>query len=314
MGRILIHLKLKINNMKNNTPYVVSADIQLLLSQWVLSMGFILPSKVFFDHLRKEFSKQMKGLFPYFDFVSEDEMSEGIDYFVSTSSAPVLSLERVYSHNLPQLNITRVVDQYGNDMGVNMRSGSSEIMNQFTDLRKYEFKEVALLDDVIFSGNLICEVVDILGSMGIKVSNVYAGIGIGEGVSKITQKTQVQCVRHYDSVIDQVCERDFYPGVPYSGRSLVGGDNVGMPYVLPFGKPAKWALIPTNFENDFSKFCIEQTILLFEEIQNLSGKKVLCSDLDRKVFGLPMGAVSFVEALKESLEYFNYEKGGILFR
>ena len=40
-------------------PYVVSADIYLLLINWARERNFILPSKEFFDKLRKEFSTYM---------------------------------------------------------------------------------------------------------------------------------------------------------------------------------------------------------------------------------------------------------------
>ena len=97
----------------------------------------------------------------------------------------------------------------------------------------------------------------------------------------------MNCAHTYNQVVDEVCERDFYLGIPYSGRSLMGGENFGLSYILPFGNPEAWASIPNEYQKFFSIFCINQTIKLFEEIENSSNKIVDCSDIDRKVPNQP---------------------------
>jgi hypothetical protein len=98
---------------------------------------------------------------------------------------------------------------------------------------------------------------------------------------------EVHCVRFYEDVIDEVCERDFYPGVPMSGRLLAGVGNWGAPYIKPFGNPEKWASIPSEHVADFSWLCLENAVALFETIEQLSGRSVHIEDLDRRIVGLP---------------------------
>ena len=166
--------------------------------------------------------------------------------------------------------------------------GSSNLLRQLYQLKVKGLKEVCLVDDVIFSGILTERVINLLSHMEISVPVVCAGIGIQEGIDRIIgDKREVICKKVYKEVIDEVCERDFYLGVPCSGRSLIGSVNVGLPYILPFGKPEEWASIPLEFQKAFSDFCVNQTIFLFEEIQKISNKKVCCSDIERKVIGQP---------------------------
>jgi hypothetical protein len=112
---------------------------------------------------------------------------------------------------------------------------------------------------------------------------------------------EVRSVHYFDSVVDEVCERDFYPGVLLSGRTLYGSENVGLPYLLPFGDPVNWASIPEEKKYAFSEFCLNQTIKIFEEIELSSGRPVLCRDLERNIFSIPADGIRFVDALKQKL-------------
>jgi hypothetical protein len=177
------------------------------------------------------------------------------------------------------------VDLNGIDRGLYSRFDSLLFLKQLSNLKSKGIKEICLIDDVIFSGILIGRLVKILSNFGITVSTVYAGIGIQKGIDHISKngKIKIDCAKVYSEVIDEVCERDFYLGIPYSGRSLVGDNNMSLPYFLPYGNPLAWASIPSPFEIEFSKFCIKQTILLFEEIEKISNKKVCCSDIKRRI-------------------------------
>ena len=157
-----------------------------------------------------------------------------------------------------------------------------------------------MVDDVIFSGDMMRRTAQLVKKMGIRVSAICVGIGISEGIEKLNGfGLGVYCVRKYESVVDEICERDFYPGVPMCGRSLEGDENVGVPYVLPFGKPTEWASIPVEWQESLSRFCIGQSIKLFEEIGGRSGREVSCQDLDRGVFLFPRDRTSVVESLKQ---------------
>jgi len=286
-----------------STPYIVSADIYLLVKEWAKQNGFILPPEKFFYQLRKEFSDQMRRMFPNFELVAEQEIFHGLTKLVMESGLPSISLDRVYYYSGLKLEIARLVDEAGKDRGLlGHRADSPLLLQQIRRLQKSELREVVLVDDVLYSGKLLERIINILSSINIRVPLICVGIGIAEGIKYLdSKKCTIHCVRTYEEVIDEVCERDFYPGVPLSGRLLVGNNNIGVPYILPFGNPQSWASIPSEHALTFSKFCLRQTIKLFEEVGRCSSKPVLCRDIGRKVIGLPMDGTRYIDALLKIL-------------
>ncbi|MGI8420400.1 MAG: hypothetical protein ACR2LN_07225 [Candidatus Levyibacteriota bacterium] len=287
---------------RSTTPYVVSADIQLLLKPWSERNDFTLPNRSFFDQLRIDFSTRMQLIFPGFELVSEDELTNGLTEMIKTNGVTPVSLDRVYYRSEPSLDLARIVDGEGRNKGVGRRADSPVLLAQFRELTRRGLAQVALVDDVIFTGDMLERVSGVLEKMGIAVPLIYAGIGIGEGIEKLSQNgRKVLCVKEYPEVIDEICERDFYPGVPLSGRRVNTDDNTGVPYILPFGDPGGWASIPRESQGSLSRFCLIQTIKLFNEIEDVSGKLVTCSDLERKVIGLPKDKTRFVDALSAAI-------------
>lgn len=292
----------EIKEAKDQRPYVVSADVRILLQQWADQNGFKLPEEKFFSGMRSDFGTFMKQVFPGFELVTEEKLSNGLTALVKKCLYP-LSLDRVYYPSQLKLDIARQINEDGRDMGLGRRADSALLLSQFRSLKGSGIDEVSIVDDVIFTGNLIARVGETLGRMGMRVKGIYAGIGIQKGIDLLQgQGYQVECVRTYDSVIDEICERDFYPGVPLSGRLVDPNNNVGAPYILPFGNPGKWASIPEKWQESLSRYCIKQTVKLFEEIENKSGRSVQCADLERKVIGLPGDSTRFVGELRKILD------------
>lgn len=282
-------------------PYVVSGDIISLLQQWADQKGFKLPANSFFNQLRSNFGTFMSNIFPRFEFIAEEELSCGLDTLVRKNGLYPLSLDRVYYPSGLRIDIARQVGTDGKDQGLGRRANAHPLLEQFRQLRNSGVRQVSLVDDVIFSGDLVARVGKALNRVGMEVGAVYAGIGIQEGIDLLRSKGyKVECVRSYKSVIDEICERDFYPGIPLSGRLVDPEQNIGAPYILPFGNPGKWASIPERWQAPFSRFCLGQTIQLFEGIEKASGRAVTCADLDRKVITLPQDNSRFVEALSRT--------------
>ncbi len=178
-----------------------------------------------------------------------------------------------------------------------------EIEIQLELLSRSGIKKVSLVDDVVFSGDFLLRVIKLLESRGITVSAVYAGIAIGQGMEKVVKAGYpFEYVLLFPDVIDEVCERDFFPGVPLSGRTLRGSQNVGIPYLLPFGLMNKWSSVPVNCHQIVSQKCIGLTVELFDEIGIASGRSVLCSDLDRGVPGIVSSSVPFAAELRRFLD------------
>lgn len=283
-----------------NKPYVVSADIYLLMKVWATEHGFVLPAKKFFLCLRERFTARMQEMFSNFELVSEEEISLGLSRLVVQSGLPVVSLDRIYLQSKLNFEVTRLVDKEGKDQGLGNRAQALTISQQLELLQVSGCRDVAVADDVLFSGGLLEKVIKLLSGINLRVPVFYGGISITEGIKNINNLgVEVRCVRTYKEVIDEVCERDFYPGVPMSGRLLDEGNNIGVPYILPFGNPEVWASIPPQHATAFSKFCLNQTIMLFDEIERCSGKKVLCRDLGRKVVGVPMDGTPYADVLRK---------------
>lgn len=285
--------------MIEQKPYVVSADINLLLQDWATKKEFVLPNEQFFNSLRADFSKFATQIFPGYELVTEEELTTGIACRVARSGLYPISLDRVYYSAKPRLELTRQVDSDGQNTGLGPRAYSPSISEQLNELPIRAGNDVCLVDDVIFSGEITKIISEMLGNKGVKVAMVCAGVGIQEGIDEMEKAgIKVDCVRTYPEVIDEICERDFFPGVPFCGRTLNNGENVGMPYLLPFGNPVNWASIPEDWQEEFSRFCIYATGKVFKEIEFLSGRSVRCMDLDRKVFGLPEDESRFVDVLE----------------
>ncbi|MBI4096527.1 MAG: hypothetical protein HY425_02290 [Candidatus Levybacteria bacterium] len=285
------------------SPYVVSQDIGILMKKWAKERNFNLPNEEFITQLRSEFAQFMKRIFPSFESVNENELSNGLRSLVESTELFSISLDRVYFQSNPSIDISRLVDNEGKDKGLGRRRDSSSLLGQFKKLKKLDIKEAVLVDDVVFSGSLVERIMNVLSDINIKIPVICAGIAIKEGIDIIAKSgKELRAVKIYDKVIDEVCERDFYPGVPFCGRSLNSCDNVGIPYILPFGDPGKWASIPQEWQKPFSQFCLRQSIKLFEKVENCSGRYIYCSDLDRKIISLPSNNTRFISSLKQFLQ------------
>jgi len=286
----------------NKPPYVVSGDIHWLIREWTEKSNLKTPGEPFFCDLRNNFCGYMRSIFTDLEFISENEIAKKLNRLLSFNELPIISLEPIYCKSNLNIGTTRAVDENLLDIGVRERSGSPAITKQFYKILRSGVKKAALVDDVIFSGGGMIEICNKFSAIGITIPIIFAGIGIGDGVRKLRKLgIEVKCCRYFEEVIDEVCERDFYPGVPLSGRQLMSNhENVGIPYLLPFGNPFGWASIPEKFHQEFSIFCLDQTIRLFQEIENVSRKAINCHDLERKIFKLPTNGIRLIDALEEA--------------
>ncbi len=285
-------------------PYVVSGDIDILLKRWSLRKGFLAPQDRFFSMLQSELSNELGSIFDCAEVIPSSDLLGSEQILSAGNDVKTITLDRVYSNAPHRIELTRTVSADMSDRPITARQDSPDINKQIAALKNFfpEGTHIILYDDVIFTGELLEKVCGQLKDAGLIVDKIVCGVGIEAGLNNLAKLgINIVYVKKYKDVVDQVCERDFYPGVDYSGRTLDTDRRVGLPYLLPFGKPTKWASIPPNCAIDFSKFCIEQSIKLFQEIERYSNKPVLCSDIDRKLVCLPTNGASFVDYLKSSL-------------
>ena len=162
----------------------------------------------------------------------------------------------------------------------------------------YPNKEIAIIDDVLFEGNTHKYVYDLFKSRGVTVSKVFVGISIGDGKKMLeSHGINVESVVHYDSVIDEICERDFLAGVPFSGRTIITNTGIyGAPYFEPFGKPVDWASIPVGDASLFSNFCVDSSLNFWRNIERKNRRQISTEEVPMKVFNLNKND-SIVDAL-----------------
>jgi hypothetical protein len=293
-----------INSASGAAPYVVSADVAGLLGPWAIENDFSLPSQNYFDDLTKDLGTQLRtstGL--DVEIVPETEMRDGMERLVAASPVPVISLDRAYfPDNHPgissNIDVTRAVrlqtDGNGRRTFVSAgalapRPGFRPLHEQLEALRSSERSPITLVDDVIFSGEGAVDLVRKLRAVGRPVDRIIAGIGIREGIDLLEGiGVEVACVREYEAVADEVCERDFVAGVPMSGRTVLGedGNHWSAPYFLPFGDPESWASIPSGNCQQFSRFCLERSVYLWSSVEAASDRLVPVSAMPRRLEGL----------------------------
>lgn len=146
--------------------------------------------------------------------------------------------------------------------------------------------EVTLVDDVVFSGEGIVHVINRLAEKGLHVNKVIAGIAIGQSCQVLEDcGVELESVRYYSDVHDEVCERDFFAGVPMSGRTVIASDGLwwSAPYFSPLGDAANWASIPSGSERTFSEQCIDRSIALWNEVGSQSGLQITGEMIPRPI-------------------------------
>ncbi len=298
----------------SGTHYVVSEDVDILMARWCKENNLLSPNNDLYRGLRKKMKEFLEEIFARVTFVCSQEIREGLLASVNThreAGLIVISLERAYLYDDEidgRIEITRTVDGDGNDILVPAKRNSCIVskLQQFSRLRD---KNIALIDDVVFSGKTLVSTISQLHHYNTNVYAVTSAIGVKSGVDYLNnsrfcvtgqpEQMNVYCLEEFDCVSDQVCERDFYPGVPYSGREHFTFDKASFPYVLPFGKPQKWASIPEKEVKEFSRLCIDNTIALFEEIERKNKMTISCWSVPRPVFGSPKDGTRFISFLKE---------------
>lgn len=147
------------------------------------------------------------------------------------------------------------------------------------------------------------------------VKKLIAGIGIENGIRTVEgYGVEVECLLQYESVVDEVCERDFYACIPMSGRSMDDGSGTiwSVPYFAPFGDAGKWASIPDGHTAEFSRLCLENSIAMWSEIENNSNLSIDIDSVPRRIRQLRK-SYSIVSSLKEHLGWKQEEEERLAF-
>lgn len=259
-------------------PYVVSCDLRIL---W-RNAGFTVSNEPI-NEFRTSVRSALRESVGESEWVPEQELKEGLMQLTTGCAMPIVSLDPVYAPSDLHLSLTRLVDDRLADAGYGARDGTPIDLRSVvgTVVERLEERDIALVDDVLFSGAMMQHLISLFAERGVRVRRVFAGIAIGEGVDRLRFiDCPVSSVRLYHEVTDEICERDFLPGAPMSGRTVRTHQNTGAPYLLPFGKSATWASIPVVRERTFSNAILHASADFYEMFPLHVG------ELPRRIFGI----------------------------
>ena len=274
-------------------------------------LGLKIPNSTFIKSLRENFSLCTNKIFDNVTIISEEEMLKGMDNMVSRyfGDLPIISLDKVYSccdeKNMMFLDCTRMSgeDELVSRNDVNNKSSVKNQINKISINLKNN--QIILLDDVVFSGNVLRKIIEEFKKNNVEVVGIVSGICTIDSYNHFNKTLKYGVSSGYllkEDVIDQICERDFYFGIAQSGISIRKNNEVyKAPYFLPYGDPCERASIPKEYEESFSRECIERSIQLWNEIEKNSNKKINISDLPEKINNVNVNE-EVIKVLKRSMK------------
>lgn len=275
------------------------------------------------------------------EFIDYSELKKGISDLLAEerkSGLPVISLDRLYIDNSEfNLSISRLTNPRTGEKGLGPREGRSVSLRELgveqeqptidqqldeiaSDLKQRGKKEAIIADVGIFSGESLIGIMDRFKERGIKIKSIVSGLSVREGVDNLKKYgVDVKSVRVYEAVHDWLEARDFFPGVPASGRiagqpvwgtseyrvieseprvkrlshaiEVITRTPYSLPYIFPFGDPVGWASLPKESANEVSRVCLEESIGIHKMLEEENGRPVTVRDLigAKRQTGLPTG-------------------------
>lgn len=311
---------------RDRFPYVISGDSHGLLKRWAVPRELSIPPYPFFQDMAAERSRVLERLFSLpCIHLDEVELAAALRDELRRSDLPIIALDQNYLDGLGiPLEMTRLCDPKTLECAGRIGSRTAEPLPEQLDAiaRRLGPARVQLGEDVIYSGSdLANDLILELAERRVTVARITAAVVVGRGKVTIKERwpeIDIAHVRYYPEVCDEICERDFLAGVPQGGR-LLGTNGVPLfpkacaPYFHPFAharEPRKcfmneWATLnsatmPAEVRA-FSRFCLEQSIALWQEIERISGRRVHCAKLERRPWGIPCDDSFFVDHLKCTL-------------
>lgn len=240
-------------------PYVISEDLET-------AGPYVKQDQL--DVFRDTLVADLEALGKTVDWVSFSEIQHGIRTLLKGTEIPVIALDNRYldpDEVDASFGMSRAVSSDLVDVGYDSRVGFASEADQLQKIaQNLAGREVVLVDDVLFSGENISWTIDRLASVDVRVAAILGGVVIGEAAHLIADRgVDLEYVRTYEDVDDEVCERDF-AFVYGSGRKVVGEETSALYFDPQFGKPAQWASIPQDGVQSFFLSNLERNLTLID--------------------------------------------------
>lgn len=298
--------------------YLISQDVGILLEKWARRKRFKIPEPGYFDALVQDTAADIQTLFDKNRrakvkiIFAKDLVRETKKLMKIGTKDFIVSLDRAYFDCDYHLELSRAVRYEGSkwiSLGECPRPGCKPLEEQIADLaNKTKGKQVIIVDDGCWTGGSIKKITQELQRVGVHIKGIVFGIMIDRGKLKIDAPLNSVHVFPEEKIIDWICERDFVPGTPLGGKTVLREEgldtkNIGAYYLFGMGDYEKWASFK-NFSVKqvkwFTRRRLHQATRLFEKIESLSGRSVLMKHIDRIPYGFDDDhALSFVNLLRQ---------------
>lgn len=289
--------------------YLITADVYLLLQQWANENNFVLPPQAFFKKmhaaalstLRSALGKNVKVV-----SLQAELLAENVAVIIQRmENVPVVAMDPLLfniptgSRPLLTFQSTRL-STYKSGQWDKLEEGPRPYFPSLKDqaqqiaksIKKYSTNRVIVIDDGCYDGDSLKNCVQLLTKEGLQVVGAVVGVHRKKGLSQVFT-CPFQAVHTYKEtdLVDWICERDFFPGIPYGGRTILTNGEVATQFELAayylhnFGLVEKWASIPEDKTLDFSNAMLNISCLIFEEIQKTNQNQLV---LTRHIKRWPM--------------------------
>lgn len=254
--------------MNSKIPFVITEDIRTITR----GMPFHVSEKTAKNVSSTIVKICEEYITPHVILLSEKKMTAWVgEVTPSNAIIQTLAYTELLDKNYPQLQLTRANIWQESQLVIVPRSGCLDIDSQFGLIKKGDY---VLVDDVIFSGEGAVATVLKGREYDRNIKEVICCVSIGVGKDNLSKiGVQVKSLYHFKEVIDELCSRDFIPGLPFSGRPYIQnharfpfaqghtspmvGEHKFVPYLLPWGDPSARMSVPKENVVRFSIACID---------------------------------------------------------
>jgi hypothetical protein len=245
-------------------PYVISADLEAWGNHQHTGLT---ATKV--NAFRESLVHDLQAMGKAVEWLDYYDIKDGLTELANKSTLPKISLDRFYygpSVADGMLDITRACSTTFDDSTYVNRRETADLASQYNSLAKqFSGREVAIVDDVLFSGKMAERIVERLADRNIRVVAFIAGVAIGPG-AEILEQNGIRVYSHleYKHVEDELCERDFTSD-RVSGRPLIDKPGKRSLYWVPepFSKHDEMASISNEHIGKFFEDNLTRNIAMF---------------------------------------------------
>lgn len=244
-------------------PYVISEELDMIDDEYI--------QKNAIDAFRRNLDEDLRGMGKNTEWVSSAALRQGITRLTQNTGLPIVSLDDRYVRSADGwIGMSCGADENLRDSGYAPRVGYPTIASQLDNVAKLGSSEIVLVDDVVFSGDMVARLDAELRERNVRIGAVVCGILVGEGGQKLNRMgIDVDAVRTFDDVDDELCERDFAV-VTGSGRRIASLDANALYFCNRYGKPAEWASIPEDSVAAFAANSYRRSAQLLDPSANMN--------------------------------------------